>query len=96
MASTPRRVYCRNNICVLCGFSFIQTDINDKGEKIEKKHFTLKYKLTDERVKNIKQVLQQFEVSSDRDVNNGVCHKCLKYVEKYVKCTKEAAEIKSQ
>jgi hypothetical protein len=33
-SDTPRKKYVRSNICVLCGLSFIQTEITPEGVEI--------------------------------------------------------------
>ena len=78
---TPRRIYNRSNICVLCGFSCIQVEISSTGERTEKKFLNKKRKLTDERLKAITSVIDNFKHDSNISTN-GVCLKCFRNVEK--------------
>ena len=53
MPITPRRVYDRDNLCLLCGFSFVHTEISEEGVRKEVKLFKQKLKITDDRVEII-------------------------------------------
>ena len=41
---TPKRIYCKSNICVICGFSFIYRDVLPSGEVVIQKHLKDKRK----------------------------------------------------
>jgi len=43
---TPRRIYYKANICVLCELAFVQAEVTSTGETIEKTLFDKKLKLT--------------------------------------------------
>ena len=58
---TPRRIYYNSNICVLCGFAFVQSEVTSTGEKIDKKFFNKKLKLTDQRIKAVTAIVDGFD-----------------------------------
>lgn len=89
--ATPRRVYYLSNICVICGFSFVQTDITPSGHKVEKKLTNHKLKLTRERVDNIKKVIEVFE--HEHEQVNGVCKKCYRHIEKVLKLQEDLGSL---
>ena len=52
---TPRRVYYSSrNICVICEFAFVQTEVTATGQQIERKLTNTKLKLSSELVLTIK------------------------------------------
>ncbi|VDI38352.1 Hypothetical predicted protein, partial [Mytilus galloprovincialis] len=52
--STPVKVYSfAEDICELCGFSFVQTIVDPDGFKIVNKKYTQKLKLTDQKTENV-------------------------------------------
>ncbi|CAG2206692.1 unnamed protein product [Mytilus edulis] len=91
---TPRRVYDGQNVCLLCAFSFVHTEISSTGEKHEVKLFKHKLRLTDVRVNNVKKIIPSFHVT-DGDTNNGFCTKCYKIVEKIFRQEEEVEKLKS-
>ena len=52
--SNTAKISIRTNSCVLCGFSFIETEITSSGERIVHKRFTQKVKLNPEKISIIK------------------------------------------
>ena len=79
---TPRRIYYQSNICILCGFSFIQIEVLFTGQIVQKKYLNKKLKLTEERIKNITIVVSDFELEPTSI--NGVCVKCYRHIEKVI------------
>jgi hypothetical protein len=92
----PERRSYRANVCVLCCFSFIQTEITPSGEKVETKFLTKKLKLTDERVDKIKLVIDSFELGSARNYRNGVCVKCFSKVERVLQLKTQLSTLRSK
>ena len=90
---TPRRIYCKRNICVVCGFSFIQNEVASDGTVREVKHLKQKLRLNDEKCQKIKEVLPDFILSTDKDANNGICIKCSNTVEKILKIRSEEKSL---
>ncbi|XP_046566551.1 uncharacterized protein LOC124275108 [Haliotis rubra] len=86
---TPKRIYCRSNICVLCGFSFVERSVSATGEEKIQKHFTQKLKLNSERIEKIHLVIGDFEREPSCEDSNGVCVKCFRRVENVFKMKKE-------
>ena len=89
---TPRKTNCLGNICIICGFSFVNTFIDTSGKKVTKKYFDKKLKLTDERKQAIITTLGPIEVDLGGDT--GVCQKCFRAVERLNKIEKEATELR--
>ncbi|XP_063412299.1 uncharacterized protein LOC134695054 [Mytilus trossulus] len=87
---TPRKTYLLGNICVVCGFSFIQKVKEANGIEVEHKYFDRKLKLSEERRKNINNVVG-FECKGE-----GVCQKCYRSVEKVLKTEKESTDLKGK
>lgn len=90
-SSTPRKTYSLGNICVLCGFSFVQIEKRKDGTEVEHKYLDRKLKLTSERLKNIQKVT---EMTFPRDEGSGVCQKCYRSVENVIKSETKATEMK--
>ena len=67
---TPRRIYYKANICVLCRFAFVQAEVTSTGETIEKKLVNKKLKLTlvtEEKISAIRNVEElQKEIKTSR------------------------------
>ena len=91
---TPRRVYDDQNVCLLCAFPFVHTEISSTGEKHEVKLFKHKLRLTNVRVNNVKKLISSFDVK-DENKNNGFCTKCYKIVEKIFRQEEEVEKLKS-
>ena len=89
MVSTPRRVYCRLNICLLCAFSFVQTEISASGEIKQTKLHNEKHRLNEDKVSKIKLVVSDFTYDPVKDRDNGVCRKCFNSIEKIIKREQE-------
>jgi hypothetical protein len=68
----PRKISIRTNSCVLCGFSFIETEITSSGERIVHKRFTQKVKLNPEKISIICDVISNFQLDPDIDKDNRV------------------------
>ncbi|CAC5383779.1 unnamed protein product [Mytilus coruscus] len=92
--ATPRRVYYLSNICVICGFSFIQTDITPSGHKVEKRLTNKKLKLSKERVDNIRKVIEVFE--HEHGQINGICITCYRHIEKVLKLQEELGSLQKE
>lgn len=92
---TPRRIYYKSNICVLCGFAFVQAEVTSTGETIEKKLFNKKLKLTEEKILAIRNVLGEFNHECITS-NNGVCKQCFRTIEKIIKSEKEVEELQKE
>ena len=96
MVSTPRRVYCRLNICLLCAFSFVQTEISASGEIKQTKLHNEKHRLNEDKVSKIKLVVSDFTYDPVKDRDNGVCRKCFNSIEKIIKREQELCELKKK
>lgn len=92
---TPRRIYYKANICVLCGFAFVQAEVTSTGETIEKKLFNKKLKLTEEKISAIRNVLGEFNHECIIS-NNGVCKQCFRTIERINKAEKEVEELQKE
>lgn len=94
VTQTPRKTYSLCNMCIICGFSFIQTLKDSLGKEITKKYFDRKLKLTEERKKLISDYVgvEIYDVGND----TGVCQKCFRSVEKLCKLEKESADLKDK
>lgn len=81
-------------MCIICGFSFIQTIKDSFGKEITKKYFDRKLKLTEERKKIISDAIgvDTYDVGND----TGVCQKCFRSVEKLSKLEKESTDLKDK
>lgn len=91
--STPVKVYSfAEDICELCGFSFVQTIVDPDGFKIVNKKYTQKLKLTDQKTENVVKVLPDFIPSSSS--KNGICLKCNRTIEKVIKLEEELLHIR--
>ena len=91
---TPRRIYYKANIRVLCGFAFLQAEVTSTGETIEKKLVNKKLKLTlvtDVRRKNIGEFNHECITS-----NNGVCKQFFRTIERINKAEKEVEELQKE
>lgn len=73
---TPRRIYFGQNICLICAFSFIYTDILSTGVMQEVKLLKHKLCLMEERIENVRKIIPSFTIK-EVDRNSGVCVKCL-------------------
>jgi hypothetical protein len=93
---TPKRLYCQSNICVLCSFSFIQREITATGELVETKFLKKKLRLTEERIRKIKMVVESFEIDSAHDERNGVCLKCYGKVERVLHLQEGREKLKAE
>ena len=95
-SDSPRKKYIRSNICVICGLSFIQTEIIPKSVEFQcKKLMKQKLRLSHERVVIIQRVLEQFLLPEDR-TNDGVCIKCYRQVSSAIKLENQKEKLKTQ
>lgn len=90
---TPKKTYFLGNICILCGFSFVQMIKQSDGTEFTKKFLDRKLKLTAERKFNIEQVT---EMNISEEEGCGVCQKCYRSVEKVIKSEREIKELKGK
>ena len=74
-SSTPRKVYVNKNNCVLCGFTFIQTEVSGTGEETVKKFLKLKLRLNAERIETIESVIDNFRPTDEEKELHDVCIK---------------------
>ena len=95
-SGAPRKKYVRSNICVLCGLSFIQTEITREGVEIYcKQLMKTKLRLSNERVLMIQRVIEQFVLPED-GTTDGVCIKCYRHVESVIKLETQKENLKKQ
>lgn len=92
--ATPRRLYHASNICILCGFAFIQTEVLASGEQKEIKFLNRKLKITKEKVDTIKLVIDEF--SHDLSSSNGVCKTCFRSVERVLRLENEVKGLQNE
>ena len=91
--SLAKKTYFLGNICILCGFSFVQMIKQSDGTEITKKILDCKLKLTAERKFNIEQVT---EINVSEEEGCGVCQKYYRPVEKVIKSEREIKELKGK
>jgi len=92
----PRKKYIRSNSCVICGLSFIQTEITAKGVEIHCKILMKqKLRLSHERVVVILRVLEQSMLPEER-TNDDVCIKCYRQVESVIQLEHQKEKLKAQ
>jgi DNA polymerase elongation subunit (family B) len=87
---TPTKTCTLSDICVLCGFSFVQYEKKDNGEVILHKHFDRKLRFTTEREGNVYKITG-IHFSS----NSAVCLKCYRSVESVLKSEQKNENIKA-
>ena len=90
---TPRKTLLLGNICVICGFSFVQKIKESDGRVVVKKFLDRKYKLTVKHKELIDRVIG-FEIRSDGD--QGVCQKCFRTVERLDRTDRENIAAKEK
>ena len=81
------------DICIVCGFSFIEQERKSDGTVTIKKHYNRKYKLTDERILKIEKVIRQKVIPGNF---SGVCTACFREIEKVINFEKEIEELKTK
>ena len=84
---TPRRIYLKENVCIICGFCFETIETNTSGDAIVKKLNNLKLKLTTERVQNIEKIIESKE-NINYDESKGICVKCNRSIERVLRLKK--------
>lgn len=95
--ATPRKLYSLiDNICELCGFSFLETEILPDGTKKVTKHLTNKLRLNPERISAITSVLEGYESTNVERTNNGVCLKCFRNIQKCIKLDSDLKSLKTE
>ncbi|XP_061188750.1 uncharacterized protein LOC133196920 [Saccostrea echinata] len=88
--ATPTKTCALSDICVLCGFSFIQYEKKDNGEVILRKHFDRKLRFTTERVENVYKI-----TGINFSSNSAVCLKCYRSVDSVIKSEQKNENIKA-
>ncbi|XP_048774679.2 uncharacterized protein LOC125679473 [Ostrea edulis] len=91
LSSTPQKTYVLGNVCVICGFAFIQHLKNADGTITVTKYLDRKFKMSKERKETIEKVVG-FEVKVDAE--SGVCQKCYRSAEKVIRMEKESTELR--
>ena len=91
---TPKRVYLLDNVCIICNFSFIQSEIKPDGSVVVNKYLNLKHKLNQEKINTIEKVVGPLHMTVGEAKNAGVCKKCHAKVEKCIRLQSEVEEIK--
>ena len=95
MSDTPVKVYSlKDDICELCGFSFVETLNKADGSSVSLKKYSQKLRITDEKVNNIRRVFSDFCPPSHSS-KNGICVNCNRQVTKFLKLEKDLAELKN-
>lgn len=90
-SGTPTKTCVLGDICVLCGFGFLEYETTVHGEKVVHKHFDKKLRMTTERAKNILKVTE-LNFSSD----SAVCQKCYRTVESVLRSEQKNEEIRTK
>ncbi|KAK6184435.1 hypothetical protein SNE40_006908 [Patella caerulea] len=94
---TPNKVYFKNDICILCGFSFGLREVTSKGEIKERDKKGDRWPVTVERLEKVKKInLHNFD--SDTTVEDlfdfVVCFTCFDKVEKILQYENEIIQLK--
>ncbi|KAK6189948.1 hypothetical protein SNE40_001908 [Patella caerulea] len=94
---TPNKVYFKNDICILCGFSFGLREVTTKGEIKERDKKGNRWPVTVERLEKVKKInLHNFD--SDTTVEDlfdfVVCSTCFNKVEKILQYENEIIQLK--
>ncbi|KAK6184437.1 hypothetical protein SNE40_006910 [Patella caerulea] len=97
VACTPNMVYFKNDVCILCGFSFGLREVTSKGEIKERDQKGNRWPVTVERLEKIKKVnLNNFD--SDTTVQDlfdfVVCSTCFNKVENVLNYENEIIQLK--
>ncbi|VDI02355.1 Hypothetical predicted protein [Mytilus galloprovincialis] len=82
------------NLCVICGFLFIQKETKSDGIVITNKFLHRKLKLTSERFCEIEKVVGNLKRKKKDD--NGVCRQCYRAVERVLRLEKEAKKTRAR
>ncbi|XP_063396369.1 uncharacterized protein LOC134680974 isoform X2 [Mytilus trossulus] len=82
------------NICVICGFVFVQKETKSDGFVITNKFLHRKLKLTTERFCEIEKVVGNLQRKKKDD--NGVCINCYRAVERVLRLEKEAKKTRAR
>lgn len=88
---TPRKTCVLSDICVLCGFSFIEYEKKENGELVAHKHFDRKLRFSNERQEHVYKV-RGINFSD----NSAACLKCYRSVESVLKSEQKTKNIKEQ
>ena len=89
---TPRRIYLKENVCIICGFCFETRETNTSGDVIVKKLNNLKLRLTAERVQNIEKIIESKE-NINFDEPKGICVKCNRSIERVLRLKNEVHSL---
>ncbi|KAK6189950.1 hypothetical protein SNE40_001910 [Patella caerulea] len=97
VACKPNKVYFKNDICILCGFSFGLREVTSKGEIKERDKKGNRWPVTVERLEKVKKInLHNFD--SDTTVEDlfdfVVCSTCFNKVEKILQYENEIIQLK--
>lgn len=88
---TPSKTCAPSDICVLCGFSFIEYEKKENGEHVLHKHFDRKLRFNNERQENVYKV-----TGINFSENSAVCFKCYRSVDSVLKSEQKNKNMKEQ
>lgn len=88
---TPSKTCALSDICVLCGFSFIEYEKKENGEHVLHKHFDRKLRFNNERQENVYKV-----TGINFSENSAVCFKCYRSVDSVLKSEQKNKNMKEQ
>ncbi|XP_050409179.1 zinc finger protein OZF [Patella vulgata] len=97
VAVTPKKMYLKNDVCILCGFSFVLREVASYDEFKERKQYENRLPVTCERLEKIKKInLHNFEsVTTVEDLyDSGLCSTCLNKVETILKYENDIIQLK--
>ncbi|XP_048728332.2 uncharacterized protein LOC125646190 [Ostrea edulis] len=95
-STTPRKTCVLSDICILCRFSFVQTEKTIGGEEKVHKFYEMKLKLNNERLENIRKITGLTDVDVTNIINAGVCKICYRTVESVLKTESKHDLIKQE
>lgn len=95
-STTPRKTCVLSDVCILCGFSFVQIEKTVDGEEKPHKFHQIKLKLNSERLENIRKLTGLTDVDVTNIINAGVCRKCYRTVESVLKTESKHDSIKQK
>lgn len=91
---TRRKTCVLSDICVMCGFSFIEYEKKENGELVAHKHFDRKLRFNNERQERQENLYKVTGINfSD---NSAVCLKCYRSVERVLKSEQKNNNMKEQ
>ena len=95
-SSTPRKTCILSDVCILCGFAFIQIEKTSFGEERIHKHFDKKLKLTVERLEIIRKITGLTDIDVTNVSSAGVCIKCYRTADSIMKTESKNDVIKQK